>query len=112
MNALQAELLMPKEGDELRLSEDNAVQVTGFIKNPMPGKATIVFLLIQPNRCPIMRSVNVDIKEELETKKGEDNIFPFSIKKKEDAFIRKITIQVMREYNDGTLSCDAFTIKG
>ena len=46
MNTLQAELLMPKGGEELRLLGDGTVQVTGYVRNPAPGQAIIAFLPI------------------------------------------------------------------
>ena len=102
-----SELFIPKEGGELRLIENNSIQVVGYVKNPLPGPATIVLLLIQPNQCPIMESVNVEIPE---TKKGRKGNPFFSVKEGDDAFPTKITIKIIREYSDGILSSDVLMI--
>ena len=114
MSTSQAELITPKEGEELRLSEDGTIRVAGGVKNPLPGPATIALLFIQPNQCPIMKSVNVEIKEP-GTKKGqkeENNAIPFIEKEREreNLINTQVTIKVVREDSDGMLSCQVFTI--
>ncbi len=112
MKASGIEVLILKEGEELRLSEDGTIRIAGGVKNPLPGQATVVLLFIQPNQHPIMKSVNVEVKGQRTTKekKGYGNVIPFIVKEREDVFTKHITIKVMREDSDGMLTCDVFTI--
>lgn len=112
MNTSRIEVLILKEGEELRLSEDSTIRVAGVVKNPMPGQATIVLLFMQPNQCPIMKSVNVEIKEPRTKKeqKEENKAIPFIEKERENLINMQVTIKVMREDSDGTLSCEVFVI--
>ena len=108
MNACQPELFILKESCELRLLEDTMVKVVECIKNPLLGPATIVLLLIQPNQCPTVKSVNLEIPE---TKKGEKmRNSSFSTEQGGDVFCTQITIKIIREYSDGMISGDVLTI--
>ncbi len=101
-----AELLI--QDDELRLTENDVIQMMGCIKNPQPGSATIVLLLIQPNQCPTVKSVNLWIPE---TKKGEKmGNSAFSTQEGENVSCTQLTIKILREYSDGMISGDVLTI--
>lgn len=101
-----AELLI--EGDELRLIENDLIQVAGWIKNLLPGPATIGLLLMQPNQCPSVKSVNLEIPETKEGEKMRNS--SFSTEERENAFCTQITIKIIREYSDGMISGDVLTI--
>jgi hypothetical protein len=70
-NSSSVEILIPTEDGGLELAENNSVKVRGCIKNPIPGPATIVLLLIQPDQCPVVKAVDVEIKEPTTTKEDK-----------------------------------------
>lgn len=112
MNVSRTEVLILKEGEELRLSGDGTIRIAGGVKNPLPGQATVVLLFIQPNQHPAVKSVNVEIKRPgiEKEKNGDNNMIPLIVRGGENLFATPVTIKIMREDNDGMLTCDVFTI--
>jgi hypothetical protein len=99
-----------KEDEE---SKDNTVQeVVGRIKNPLTKPVITVLFLIKsnPDHCPTMKLVNLKIPETKNEEKSDRKNRSSPNEEGKDIFCTQITIKVIREYSDGMLSCDVFTI--
>jgi len=101
-------IVVIESGEPDKIFEMLKPGVTDFITPPLKAIDILPLLLIQPNQCPAVKSVNLEIPE---TKKGEKmGNGSFSTEEGEDVFCSQITIKIIREYSDDMISGDVLRI--